>query len=163
LPPKRWHYIHHAITPGRKSSPASPPPRPSIFGWLLCGLLSVCGHLRPHRNLFLFYFWHSICRPKQLEYPPPRAQTPAHLLSQTPLTASTNFWQIVVCCGLTAAIYGQDTAHLISFNVAEFVGPNKGAIHDKREPNTVRDWYGPIGSRGTMCCGCRWPTHGVRG
>jgi len=56
LPPKRWHYIPHAITPCLNSSPISPPPCPSIFGWLLCGPLSVGGHLRPHRNLLSFYF-----------------------------------------------------------------------------------------------------------
>ncbi len=99
IAPKMALYPPHDH-PRSKILSISPPPHLSFFGCLLCGPLSVCSHLRPHRNLLLFYFWHSIRRPKRWEYHPPRAQTPVHLLSQTPLTTSNNFRLIVVCCRL---------------------------------------------------------------
>ncbi len=55
-PPKRWHYVPQAITPGRTSSPVSPPPCLSISGWLLCVFSSIGGHFRPQRDSFYIIF-----------------------------------------------------------------------------------------------------------
>ncbi len=57
LPPKWWHYILQAITPGQISSPVSPPLCLSISGWLLCVSSSIGGHLRPWRDSFYIIFF----------------------------------------------------------------------------------------------------------
>ncbi len=97
LPPKWWHYISQAITPGRTSSPVSPPPGPSISGWLLCVSSSIGGRLRPRRDSFYIIFLLSQSSSKQWDDVSPHAPTPTHPLSNIPPTAIINFRLVVVC------------------------------------------------------------------
>ncbi len=97
LPPKQWHYISQAITPGLTSSPVSPPPGPSISGWLLCVSSSIGSCLRPWHDSFYIIFLLSQLSPKQWEDISPHAPTPTHPLSNIPPTPIIDFWLIVVC------------------------------------------------------------------
>ena len=70
------------ITPGQTSSPVSPPPCPSIFGWLLCLSSSISGDL----CLFLIIFWWPNCHPNNGTTTPQVLQPPCTL---SPTSLST--------------------------------------------------------------------------
>ncbi len=86
-PPKWWNYISQAITPSWISSPISPPPGPSISGWLLCVSSSIGSCLSPWRDSFHIIFSLSQSSPKQWDSVFPHTPTPARPLSNIPLTA----------------------------------------------------------------------------
>jgi hypothetical protein len=96
-PPKWWHYISQAITPCQTSSPVSPPPGPSISGWLLCVSSSIGGRLRPWRDSFYYIFLLSQLSPKWWDDVSSHAPTPPCPLSNIPPTAIINFRLVVVC------------------------------------------------------------------
>jgi hypothetical protein len=99
-PPKqwnRWYYIPQGITPGQTSSPVSPPPCPSISGWLLHVSSSIRGSLRPWCDSFCIILLLSQSSPKRWDNVSPHAQTPARPLSNIPPTAIVNFQLVVVC------------------------------------------------------------------
>ncbi len=55
LVPKWWNQTPCVLPPSLTSSPMYTPPRPHVFGWLLCAPSSIGGHLRP--GVFYFYYF----------------------------------------------------------------------------------------------------------
>ncbi len=85
-----------AITLGQTSSPVSPPPRPSISGWLLCVSSSIRSPLRPQHDSFYIIFLLPQSSPKRWDNVSPHAPTPARPLSNITSTAIIIFWLVVV-------------------------------------------------------------------
>ncbi len=69
-PSKQWIYTPPPPLPdGLASSPSSSPLSAPVFGWLVCVLSSIGGHLRPPNNLFIYIFVVSIVAPNDWTTP----------------------------------------------------------------------------------------------
>ena len=98
LPQKWWHYISQAITPSQTSSPVSPPPGPSISGWLLCVSSLIGSRLRPRRDSFFIIF----CCPN---HHPNDGATSSHMLQPPRALSPTSFLQLSLISGWLLCVF----------------------------------------------------------
>ncbi len=123
-------------------------PSVPVFGWLLHLKSLTGGHLRPWCILYIFLFHCSIRHPKRWDGVPPRAPRPAHLRSNTPPTASANYW--VDCC-LKPSNGGNrrpEPGASLYFFVRPILALQSTELKTARAHRTPRACFRPIGSVG---------------
>ncbi len=136
-PPKQWHYISQAITPSQISSPMSPPPGPSISGWLLCVSSSISCSLRPQRDSFYIIFVVPIVT-QTMGWSLPTCSNPRAPSLQHP--SYRYHWFPVGCC-LFLFSFGHKANSLpisLIFEGYLYGAQNRGTNRFKRKPGTGR-------------------------